>query len=223
MKPVQKNARSRMICLLMGVALLSMPFSHAVAADTKNKQDRAAQRRLQQMQQKFEQDKAALEQEKAALKEQMEAKLAAAQKALAKQRREMNRLQAEYSEKDTRLVSCHREAESAQFAARNELAATQQKLGDTMQNLQQSDVFNKQLKGEKSRLEVALAEQKTEVHTCQARNTSLINMFMGMANKYEKAELEYVEPWTGLKGVEVENRFQDSRDQAEAQLYKPRK
>ena len=41
--------------------------------------------------------------------------------------------------------------------------------------------------------------------------------------KYEKGALSGVEPLTGLKGVEIENRFQDYRDQAEAQLYKPRK
>lgn len=82
---------------------------------------------------------------------------------------------------------------------------------------------NKQLTGEKSRLETALAEQRNEVHSCQVKNTSLISLFKEMAGKYEKEELKYVEPFTGLSGVEIENHFQDSVDQAENQLYKPRK
>lgn len=226
MKHADKNSRTRLSGLLLGLALLSLPCSHAFADDTKNKQERAAQRRMQQMQQKFEQDKAALEQENAALKEQLEKgeeKLAAARETLARQRKEIKKLKAEYSEKETQMASCRREAESARLAARNELAATQQKLGEAMQHLKQSEALNKQLDGEKSRLEIALAEQKAEVHACQVKNGSLIDMFKEMAKKYEKAELKYVEPLTGLKGVEIENSFQDARDQAEAQLYKPRK
>lgn len=233
MNPTQKDTRSRVICMLMGVALLSMPFSHAVAADSKNKQERAAQRRLQQMQQKFEQDKAALEQEKVTIKEQLkkgETKLAAVQKALSKQKQETSRLQAENSEKDTQLAtkdtqlaSYQREAESAQLAARNKLAAKQQELDEAMRNLQQSEALNRQLNADKLRLGIEIAEQKSEVHACQVKNTNLIDMFNKMASKYEKAELKGVEPFTGLKGVEIENRFQDTRDQAEAQIYKPRK
>lgn len=219
MKPAGKISRIRATGLLLGVALLSLPYTSAVAADTKSKQERAAQFRLQQMQQKFEQDKAALEQESAALKEQLkkgEAELTAARKALARQRQELSKLQEEISGKDTQLVSCHREAESARLAARNELVATQQKL-------KQGEALNKQLDGEKSRLEISLAEQKSEAHACQAKNASLIDMFKEMASKYEKAELKGVEQFTGLKGVEIENRFQDKRDLAEAQLYRPRK
>lgn len=219
MKHTDRNSHTRISCLLLGLALLSLPFSHAVATDTKSKQERSAQRRLQQMQQKFEQDKAALEQENAALKEQLkkgEEKLAATQQVLAKQRQEIKKLEAGHSEKETQMASCQRETESARVAARDELAASQQ-------NLRQSEALNKQLNGEKSRLEIALAEQKAEVRSCQAKNVNLVGIFKGMTNKYEKAELNGVEPFTGLKGVEIENSFQDVRDQVEDQLYRPRK
>lgn len=219
MKHTDKNSHTRMSCLLLGMVLLSVPCSYAVAADAQSKQERAAQRRMQQMQQKFEQDKAALEQENTALKEQLkknEEKLAASQKVLAKHQLETKKVQAENSEKDTQLNACRREAESAQLAARNELAANQK-------SLQQSEVLNKQLTGEKSRLESALAEQKSEVHACQVKNGNLIDMFKETTKKYEKEELKNVELFTGLKGVEIENGFQDSRDKAEAQFYKPRK
>lgn len=226
MKHADRNSRTRISGMLLGLVLLSLPCSHAVAADKKDKQERIAQFRLQQMQQKFEQEKAALEQENTALKEQLEkdkAMLATTGEALAKQRQEMKKLKAEYSENETQMASCQREAESARVAARSELAASQQKLAETVQNLRQSEALNKQLNGEKSRLEIALAEQKAEVHSCQAKNANLINMFKEMTNKYEKAELKGVEQFTGLKGVEIENSFQDARDQAETQLYKPRK
>ncbi|TXT25455.1 MAG: hypothetical protein FD134_1057 [Gallionellaceae bacterium] len=222
MKPAKKNGRDRAIFLLMGALLLSAPYSFAAEPDAKNKQERAAQRRMQQMQQKFEQDVAALEQEKAALKEQTEIKLAAARKELARQRRELDKLQAEHTEKGAQLASCQREAESARLAASNDLAATRQKQVETAQQLQQSEALNKRLNSEKSGLELALAEQKTEVGACQAKNANLLDLFNEMASQHEKAELKYVEPWTGLKGVEIENRFQNARDHAEAQLYRSR-
>lgn len=205
--------------LLLSLVMLSLPCSDAVAADTKTKQERAAQFRMQQMQQKFEQDIAELEQENASLKEQLKnggAALDGAMKTLDKQKRHINKFEAEMAGKDTQLATCLREAESAKIDAHNELATRQQ-------NLQQSESLNKQLKGEKSRLESALAEHKAEVHACQEKNASLLDMFEETAKKYEKAELKGVEPFTGLKGVKIENDFQDIRDRAEAQLYKPRR
>ncbi|MBY0544939.1 MAG: hypothetical protein K2Q14_05245 [Gammaproteobacteria bacterium] len=219
MKHADKYSNICKSSLLLGLLLLSLPCSHAFADDTKNKQERAAQRRMQQMQQKFEQDKAALEQENASLKEQMktsEGKLAAAQKALARYQQETKKAQAENSEKETQLNACRHDAESAQLAARNELA-------EFRKNLQQSEALNKQLNGEKSRLEAVLAQQKAEVNSCQVKNGNLIGMFKEMSAKYEKADLKYIEPFTGLQGVGIENSFQDSRDKAEAQLYTPRK
>jgi len=226
MKLSNKNSRTRIFSLLLGIALLSLPCAHAVAADKKDKQERAAQFRMQQLQQKFEQDKAALEQENAALKEQLkkeETRLAVSKKALAKQQQEMKEAEAEFSTKETQLFSCHRDAENAQIAARSQLEASQQKLAETVQNLQQSATLNKQLEGDKSRLETALAHQKTEVGSCQVKNASLIQLFKETTEKYEKDSLQKVEPWTGLKGVEIENHFQDARDLAEAQQFKPRK
>lgn len=194
-------SHTRMSGLLLGLVLLSLPCTHAVADDMKDKQERLAQFRMQQMKQKFEEDKAVLEQENATLKEQLKK----AEARLAKQRQETNNFQAENSQKEALLLSCQRDAEIAQ------------------QKLEQSEMFNKQLTDEKSRLETALAKQNNEVQACQKKNTSLISLFKEMASKYEKAELKNVEPFTGLSGVEIENHFQDSVDQAENQLYQPRK
>jgi chromosome segregation ATPase len=222
MRQATKISPLRLSSLLLGLALLSLPLSHAVAAektDKKDKQERAAQFRLQQLQQKFEQEKAALEQENAALKEQLkkgEAVLAVTKKSDLSQRSKVSGMQAEIAEKDTQLASCRRDAESAKLAAQKELSAKQQ-------SLQQSEALNKQLNGEKSRLETALAEQKSEVASCQVKNTNLLNQNKEMANKYEKTALKEVEPLTGLKGVAIENGFQDARDKAEAEVYKPRK
>lgn len=167
-----------------------------------------AQFRLQQMAQKLEQDKAALEQENAALKEQVkgnEAKLAAARAANAQYRREEENTQ------------------QARMADQEKIADIQGKLEVAGQSLKQSEAQIKQLNGEKAQLGTALAEQKSEVHACQEKNTNLINLSKELMKKYEKEALSGVEPITGLKGVEIENRFQDYRDQAENQLYKPRK
>jgi septal ring factor EnvC (AmiA/AmiB activator) len=233
MKHIHKNIRSPMVCLLLAMGLLVLPFSHADAAGKKDKQDRIAQRRLQQMQQKFEQDKAVMEQENAALKEQVktaETKLTTVQATLSRQQHDASKLRAANAEKDSALAACCRDAESAKQAALSEHAADQEKiadlqhkLGDTTQGLKQSEVQNKQLIGEKSQLEAALTEQKTEVLACTEKNARLINMSTELMKKYEKEALSGVEPLTGLKGVEIENHFQDTRDQIEAQLYKPRK
>jgi chromosome segregation ATPase len=205
MKHTEYNFHARMFSILLGTAMFTLSCSHAVADDKKDKQERMAQFRLQQMQLKLEQDKAALEQENATLKEQLKK----IEKRHAKQKQEMKEAEAEISNKETQLLSCHRDAENAQLAAQHKL--------------EQSETLNKQLTEEKSRLENALAEQKDEVHACQVKNASLISMFKEMANKYEKTALKSVEPFTGLSGVDIENHFQDSIDQAETQLFKPRK
>lgn len=208
MKTTRKHFYSRAICLLMGAALLSMPFSHAVAADKNDKQERAVQRRLQMMQQKLEQENSTLREQ---LKE-LESKFAAAQTTLSRQKQNTSKLQAEHSEQETQLSSC----QSAQQATSSELSVTQEKLGI-------SEAQIKQLNSEKARLETALTEQKTEVHACQEKNVNLINQSKELMKKYEKGALSGVERITGLKGVEIENNFQDYRDQAESQLYKPRR
>ena len=225
------HSRNRMMALLVAGLMLSgtMLSPMAQAADKKDK----TARRMQLMQQKFEQDKAAMEQENATLKEQVtvaETKLTTAQATLSRQQHDASKLHAANAEKDSALAACRHDTESAQQTARSEHAADQgtiadlqHKLGDTTQGLKQSEVQNKQLIGEKSQLETALTEQKTEVHACTEKNTGLINMCTEWMKKYEKGALSGVEPLTGLKGVEIENRFQDYRDQAEAQLYKPRK
>ncbi len=208
MKATRKHFHSRVIFLLMGMALLSMPFSHAVAADTNDKQERAAQRRLQMMQQKLEQENTTLKEQ---LKE-LESKFSAAEATLSKQKQNTKKFQAEKSEQKTQLSSC----QSAQQATSSELSVTQEKLGI-------SEAQIKQLNSEKVRLEIALTEQKTEVHACQEKNVNLINQSTELMKKYEKKALSGVEPLIGLKGVEIENRFQDYRDQAGNQLYKPRR
>ena len=194
-----------MSTLLLGMAFLSLPFSHAVADEKKDKQERMAQFRLQQLQQKLEQDKAALEQENAALKEQLKT----IETKLAREKQQMKQAQTESSQKETELFSCHRDAENAQLTAQH--------------SLEESEMLNKKLSAEKLMLETALAEQKNEVHACQVKNTNLINMFKDMAHRYEKAALKEVEPFTGLKGVDIENRFQDSIDLAVNERFKPRK
>lgn len=191
----------------MGAALLSMPFSHAVATDKNDKQERAVQRRLQMMQQKLEQENSTLREQ---LKE-LESKFAAAQATLSRQKQNTSKLQAENSEQGTQLNSC----QSAQQATSSELSVTQEKLGI-------SEAQIKQLNGEKAQLETLLSQQKAEVHACQEKNVNLINLSTKLMKKYEQKALSGVEPLTGLKGVEIENRFQDYRDQAGNQLYKPR-
>lgn len=208
MKTTRKHIHSRLTFLLVGVTLLSMPFSQAIAADTKSKQERAAQNRLQQMQRKFEQDKAALEQENAALKEKIkgnEAKLAAARSANSQYSREAA---------STLQARAEDQAKIAEIKGKFEIAE---------QSLKQNEAQNKQLSSEKAQLSFALAEQKAEVQACMAKNTNVINLSKELMKKYEKAALSGVEPMTGLKGVEIENRFQDYHDQAENQIFRPRK
>lgn len=228
MKHTQKNICSLMVCLPLAMGLLVLPFSHAVAAGKKDK-DHIAQRRLQQMQQKFEQDKAAMEQENTALNEQVKAaetKLTTVQATLSRLQHDASKLRAANAEKDSALALCRQDTETAHSehaADQEKIADLQNRLGDTTQGLEKSEAQNKQLIGEKSQLETALNGQKTEVHACTEKNTKLINMSTELMKKYETGALSGVEPFTGLKGVEIENQFQDYRDQVDAQLYKPRK
>ncbi len=197
-----KTIYAKMACLLIGMSLLPLTTSVAMAAEKDDKQSRAVQRRLQQMQQVQQK----LEQENTALKEQLkesEAKLAAAQTALSTQKQSISKLQALNSEQDSNVSAC----QGAQQAVRSELEV--------------NEVQRKQLSADKAKLEIALSQQKTEVQACQEKNVSLINASLELMKKYEKEALSGVEPLTGLKGVEIENQFQTYRDQTESQYYRP--
>ena len=187
------------VCLLAGIALFPFVSSIAMAAEKDDKQVRAVQRRLQQLQQVQQK----LEQENTALKEQLkelEASLSAAQAKISAQKQNVSKLQALNSEQDSQVSAC-------QEAARNELDI--------------KEAQRKQLDQDKTKLEAALLQQKTEVQACQQKNTNLINASLELMKKYEKKALSGVEPLTGLKGVEIENQFQAYRDQAESQYYRP--
>ena len=135
---------SRLMCLSWGVALLTLPCASISAAEKNDKQERAAQRRIQQMQQIQQ----TLEQENATLKQQikdLEAKLAAGQSTLSKQKQSVSKLQTQNSERDTLLSTC----QSAQQATSGELEIT------LAQKKQLSEESNK----EKARLETALSQQ----------------------------------------------------------------
>lgn len=200
------NITSLKVCLLIGIALFPCTSSTALAADKDDKQARATQRRLQQMQQAQQK----LEQENASLKEQLkelEARFSATQAKFSAQKQSLTKLQALNSEQDSQVSACQSAQLVAQEAARNELEV--------------KEAQRKQLGEDKAKLEIALSQQKTEVQACQQKNTNLINASLELMKKYEKKALSGVEPLTGLKGVEIENSFQAYRDQTENQYYRP--
>ena len=207
MKIFQANSFRRISSMLLGLAVISLP-SYAVAAEKSDKQDRAMQRRLQQMQQV--QQKA--EQENADLKEQLKelgTKLTAVQAELSRQKKQQGKLELQNSD------------QTAQQTAK--ISACQSAQQTTLNELEINVAGVKQLREEKSRLEASLSAQKNEVSSCQEKNLKLKNDAQEMIKKYEKQALSGVEPLTGLKGVEIENSFQDYRDQVENQHYMPRK
>lgn len=194
------------VCLLIGIALFPFASSTAMAAEKDDKQARAAQRRLQQLQQVQQK----LEQENTSLKEQLkelETRLAATQAKISAQNQSLTKLQALNSEQDSQVSACQNAQLVAQEAARNELEV--------------KEAQRKQLGEDKAKLEIALSQHKTEVQACQQKNTNLINASLELMKKYEKKALSGVEPLTGLKGVEIENSFQTYRDQTESQYYRP--
>ena len=191
------------------LAMLALAASPSWAAnDSREKQ---MLRRMQQQVQQLDQARAQSEQEKAAAladKETAERELekfGATKRQLAGERAARSRMEAELKALQTE-----------NDALKTRLADTEKQLADsvalqraTAQTLAQTESAKKQTEGE-------LSGKVRDLQSCQTHNGSLYTLGREMMQKYRDKScqdaLAQIEPFTGLKKVEVENLLEAWRD-----------
>ncbi len=183
------------------------------ASDNREKQ---MLRRMQQQVQQIEQARALAEQEKAAAladKETAEReveKLGTAQRQLSGERTARGR-----AERELKTLQAEMEA------LKLKLSETETKLVDsetlrrtTAQTLTQTESARKQIENQ-------LADRQQDLKICQSHNGQLYGLGREMMHKYRDKScqdaLAQVEPFTGLKKVEMENLLEAYRDKLDDQ------
>jgi chromosome segregation ATPase len=184
------------IYLFLLTVTLAMP---AFAENKKPNPERELIRRMQQAQQKVEQEKTTLQLEKSAVEQQLKESGETLQKATqrsASLARQVTALEQEKSALGLRL------AESEKRVA--ELEETQRKS-----------------QSENTRLQSLLVRQNKDLAASEAKNVQLYKYSVDLLGKYENKGLwstvAQVEPFTGLKRVEIENLREEYRDKLDAQ------
>lgn len=198
------------------LAMLALTASPSWAAnDSREKQ---MLRRLQQQVQQLDQARLQAEQEKATV--------LADKDALA---REMEKLRSE-GDVARRERTMRSRLERELKAAQSELEASRARLADTEKQLAESQAQQRttmqalvQTESAKKHTETELVDNRQNLKQCLAHNGQLYVIGREMMEKYRDKScqdaLAQVEPFTGLKKVEVENLMETWRDQLDRDRF----
>jgi len=196
--------RTRFFTLI--VLLASLPPLPANAENKKPDPQREQIRRLQQVQRKTEQEKATLQLEKSAVEEQLKA---STEKALD-------------FEKSARRSASLAKQKTAQIATLEEqMSELKARLAESeKRNAQGAESQQKSL-AEISRLQTQLANLNKELAASEAKNLQLYKYSIELMDRYKNkgvwSGVAQMEPFTGLKRVEIENLLDEYRDKLDAQ------
>lgn len=188
------------------LAMMALAASPSWAAnDSREKQ---MLRRMQQQMQQLDQARAQSEQERAAAladKETAERELEKARSDEAARKRQLAGERAARSRTETELKALQAESEALKARLADSVALQQV----TAQTLAQVESAKKQTEGQ-------LAGKAHDLQACQTHNGRLYAVGREMMDKYRDKScqdaLAQVEPFTGLKKVEVENLLEAWRD-----------
>lgn len=186
--------------LLAGVILAAtLIVAPALAAEKKADPNKEQMRRLQQAQRKLEQEKTLLVQEKAAV----ETELGETKKKVEGEAR--------------RAASLRKELEAASTAK----ATVAAKLAETEAELGLVKEQQRTTEAERKRLDALAARQKQSIAGCEAKNEKLHAQGVELLDRYQRKgcfdTVLQVDPFTGLKQVEIENFVEDNRERLDEQ------
>ena len=196
--------RTRFFTLIVLLAsLLPLP---AIAETKKPDPQREQIRRLQQVQRKTEQEKATLQLEKSAVEEQLKASTEKAQD-LEKTAQRSTSLAKQKTAQITGL-----ETQMSELKAR--LAESEKRVAQSAESQQKS-------LAEISRLQTQLAKLNKDLAASEAKNLQLYKYSVELMDRYQNkgvwTSVAQMEPFTGLKRVEIENLLDEYRDKLDAQ------
>lgn len=205
-----RNSKYRAALVLLIIAGMALAMPTAFARDKKDSKEREAARRMQVMQQQFSAEKAALEKDKADLSQKVD---------------EISK-QAENARQGVTQLEHKRSSLTRELAAaRDEAAALQEKLHKSEAAHAELVALHKQ-ESEKNQkqvglLQAAVAQRGQTLAGCEQKNARLYQLNREILAQYRDKgfldALTQIDPFTGIKSVQVENTLEDYRDKLDAQ------
>ncbi|MEQ6341175.1 MAG: hypothetical protein M3A44_05840 [Gammaproteobacteria bacterium] len=221
------NAMIRNRALLL-IVIFSLGLAGNAIADSGDKKEREALRKMRLMMQTFEQEKSALQQENNSLNEKV--------KALGSQVGDIKSAStSQIRKKDARLG----EAEKELVTVRQENLSLVAKLQGAQQSLEELTLKHKEVvqaaqislqygvkQGEESNnkikeAEAKIAQQSQAIDMCEKKNLVLYELNVEILDKYKSkgvwGAFIQTEPFTQIKRVEIENTLQEYKDKLDSQ------
>ena len=198
---MKSNSLTTVFVLLL--ALLALPAN----AETKKPDPQREQiRRLQQVQRKTEQEKATLQLEKSAVEEQLKASTEKAQDL----------------EKSAQRSASVAKQKTAQITTLEEqIAELKARLAESEKHVAQGAESQQKSLAEISRLQIQLGKLNKDLAASEAKNLQLYKYSVELMDQYKNkgvwSGVAQMEPFTGLKRVEIENLLDEYRDKLDAQ------
>lgn len=214
--------------ILLLIAIFTLGLVGNAAAESGDKKEREALRKMRLMMQTFEQEKSALQQENNSLNEKV--------KALGSQVGDIKSTSTgQIRKKDARLGEVEKELaavkqENLSLVAK--LQGTQESLEElTMKHkevvqaakislqdgVKQGDEYNNKIK----EAEVKIAQQSQAIEMCEKNNLTLYELNMELLEKYKNkgvwGSFIQAEPFTQIKRVEIENILQEYKGKLDSQ------
>lgn len=201
----------RRTCFLTLIILLASVLALPANAETKKPDPQREQiRRLQQMQQKTEQEKATLQLEKSAVEEQLKV---STEKAL------------NLEKSAQRSASLDKQKTAQITALETQMSELKAHLAESEKCVTQSAESQQKSLAEITRLQTQLSKLNKDLSAGEAKNLQLYKYSIELMNRYQNkgvwTSVAQMEPFTGLKRVEIENLLDEYRDKLEAQKAEP--
>lgn len=208
--------------------MFTLGLAGNAAADSGDKKEREALRKMRLMIQTFEQEKSALQQENNSLNEKVKAlgsqvgdiksastgQIRKKDARLGEVEKELVAVKQENQFLVAKLQSTQQSLEELTLKHKEVVQAAQNSLQD---GVKQGEEYNNKIK----EAEVKISQQSQAIDMCEKKNLALYNLNMEILEKYKSkgvwGSFIQAEPFTQIKRVEIENTLQEYKDKLDSQ------
>ncbi len=210
------------------LVMFTLGLAGNAAADSGDKKEREALRKMRLMIQTFEQEKSALQQENNSLNEKVKAlgsqvgdiksastgQIRKKDARLGEVEKELVAVKQENQFLVAKLQSTQQSLEELTLKHKEVVQAAQNSLQD---GVKQGEEYNNKIK----EAEVKISQQSQAIDMCEKKNLALYNLNMEILEKYKSkgvwGSFIQAEPFTQIKRVEIENTLQEYKDKLDSQ------
>ncbi len=214
--------------ILLLIAIFSLGLAGNVAAESGDKKEREALRKMRLMMQTFEQEKSTLQQENNSLNEKVKALGSQVGDIKSASTGQIRKKDARLGEIEKELVTAKQENQSLSAKLQStqqsleELTLKHKEVVQTAQNnlqvgIKQGEEYNNKIK----EAETKIVQQSQAIDMCEKKNLALYNLNMEILEKYKSkgvwGSFIQAEPFTQIKRVEIENTLQEYKGKLDGQ------